>query len=99
MKFLAALQLLTAIPLPSRREFRPEELERSAAKLYEERLHNRPYRRHYRTYGYRGMHTDATSVDFVEHVIAPLLMTPQAAGEAVSTGPSPDLPTAERPER
>ena len=29
MKFLAALQFLTAIPLPVRREFTPEELERS----------------------------------------------------------------------
>lgn len=42
--------------------------------LYEQRLVNMPYRKHYRQYGYRGMHTDATAPSFVQSVIAPLFI-------------------------
>jgi pimeloyl-ACP methyl ester carboxylesterase len=51
----------------------PEEASLETARLYRQRVRNMPYRRQYRDYGYRGMHTDAVSSDFVEHVIAPLL--------------------------
>lgn len=54
----------------------PDEAEQATAELYQRRLLNRPYRKQYRAYGYRGMHTDSTTVRFVQNVIAPLLLRP-----------------------
>ncbi|MGD8451321.1 MAG: hypothetical protein PVJ57_05830 [Phycisphaerae bacterium] len=47
------------------------------AEVYGPRLRNMPYRKHYRDYGYDGMHTDGTSAAFVEHILAPLLLSPE----------------------
>ncbi|NLG42874.1 MAG: hypothetical protein GX547_06485 [Phycisphaerae bacterium] len=45
-----------------------------ARMLYDARVQNMPYRKKYREYGYRGNHTDVTSADFIEHVVAPLII-------------------------
>jgi pimeloyl-ACP methyl ester carboxylesterase len=50
-----------------------------------QRVRNKPYRRQYGNYGYRGLHADATSVDFVRHVLAPLLL--RADGPATPAAP------------
>jgi len=61
------------------------------ALLYREHLRNRPYRAEYREYGYKGLHADSTSVNFVRYVLTPLIMrnpaTPELAepAEPVST--------------
>ncbi|MFH1747095.1 MAG: hypothetical protein ABIG44_08635 [Planctomycetota bacterium] len=52
----------------------PAEADAATHALYAERLVNRPYHKRYRQYGYRGMHTDATSPEFVHIVLSPLLM-------------------------
>jgi len=49
----------------------------AAAALYAQRVRNMPYQERYERYGYRGMHMDAAAAEFVELVIAPLLLEPQ----------------------
>jgi pimeloyl-ACP methyl ester carboxylesterase len=44
-----------------------------ARMLFDAHVQNMPYRKQYSQYGYHGMHTDTTSVDFIQYVVAPLL--------------------------
>lgn len=66
-------------------------------RLYRDKLRNRPYRSRYARYGYRGLHTDATSERFVRHVLTPLLLTPlvvedepEATTHPATTAPAGD---------
>jgi pimeloyl-ACP methyl ester carboxylesterase len=59
--------------------------------LYRERVRNRPWRQQYARFGYRGQHTDSTSVEFVEHVLTPLIeeeLEPQPGAPAAAHAPS-----------
>jgi hypothetical protein len=42
--------------------------------LYRAKVRNRPYRVSYSRWGYHGLHTDAASIEFVQFVVAPLVM-------------------------
>lgn len=65
----------------------PRSASPAVLRLYEEKVRNMPWRRMYSRYGYDGGHTDATSVDFVGRVVAPLLK--RSAGPAGPPLPEP----------
>jgi hypothetical protein len=65
-------------------------------RLYRQRLRNRAYRSSYARYGYRGQHTDATELRFVQHVVAPLLVDPITDAPRPYQADIPDPP--EQPE-
>lgn len=67
----------------------PRGTDQAGLRLYAERLANRPHRSHYRQYGYYGLHTDSTKVDFVQHVLAPLMMRPLSRPVATGTAREP----------
>jgi pimeloyl-ACP methyl ester carboxylesterase len=62
----------------------PNRANESARTLYDGRVQNMPYRSQYSQYGYHGQHTEGTSVDFIQYVVAPLLVK---QGQVVSTVP------------
>ncbi len=65
----------------------PAGLSEGRRALYDMRVQNMPYRKQYREYGYRGLHTDGTSADFVQYVIAPLMTkTPGMAVTGAESG-------------
>jgi pimeloyl-ACP methyl ester carboxylesterase len=68
----------------------PPNASEETARLYDTRVQNMPYRRHYARYGYRGRHTDTTSVEFIQYVVAPLL-TRQQTDTAITTQPHNEL--------
>jgi len=75
----------------------PLDADEDVRQLYKLRLRNRPYQSSWARYGYRGYHTDNTTVEFVRHVVAPLVVQALAPAQpaAVSgSAPAPQPVTA-----
>jgi len=70
----------------------PHNASEETTRLYDTRVQNMPYRRHYARYGYRGRHTDTTSVEFIQYVVAPLL-TGQQADRTITAQPRQEIET------
>jgi pimeloyl-ACP methyl ester carboxylesterase len=51
----------------------PNQANERARTFFDAHVQNMPYRRQYSQYGYHGRHTDATSAEFIQYVVAPLL--------------------------
>jgi len=60
--------------------------------LYELRVRNHPYDEKYAQYGYFGFHADSTSAAFIEHVVAPLLLTGTDSGTPPPVAPATPPP-------
>ncbi|MBU0638829.1 MAG: alpha/beta hydrolase [Planctomycetes bacterium] len=69
----------------------PTDADDTTRSLYQRRLRNMPHRRLYARHGYRGLHTDGTSPDFIASFVAPLLAGPLQRGD---TGAADEPPRA-----
>lgn len=65
----------------------PPEADEETRRLYALRVRNKPHRPRYALFGYSGGHTDGTSKLFVQHVLAPLLLTPTDPEPAETAAP------------
>lgn len=71
---------------------RPDTGDPDTRRAYEQTLRNMAWRRDYKRHGWAGLHTDTTSMRFIQRVVAPLILAPLERGAV-------EEPASEPPER